>query len=1533
MPASSSARPSSSSAVAAEKLSSSYNSSGSELSTYLSAESGVSKQRRSNSTHQGGGQQSQYIRPDSSSLATQKPQQNAVQNPIKAREIPREKPPSKDGTAQRAAGEVAGLKDYQLGDCLGKGAFGSVYRALNWGTGETVAIKQVRLVDLPKGEIRVIMMEIDLLKNLNHPNIVKYHGFVKSTESLYIILEYCENGSLHSICKNFGKFPENLVALYMAQVLNGLLYLHEQGVIHRDIKGANILTTKEGLVKLADFGVATRKDNGLHESSVVGTPYWMAPEVIELSGATTASDIWSLGCTVIELLDGKPPYHKLQPMPALFRIVNDDHPPLPEGASPAVRDFLMQCFQKDPNLRVSARKLLKHPWILSAKRSDQVIAKTTKYDEAVKSVQEWNEALKSPNNGSLRHASRAMSMSPAPSRTDASHMKTPAPPKDALNIAKRDNTKLYQSPESDTKDNWDDDFATSIGMKDLHLPHLKPHDNFGGMLSSDKLKAFATFDPVTEEENWDDNFEGDLTVRSPMELTSGDPLQTVRPWYPARAKTSDILHNPPTVSPPPSVPKQQPRTSSKESSQKTQMLRPAQTPVQQGANVRRPSILYREKSIEDYSDLAPQDDLAFQRKLALMQTHKENNRYEPKLFHPNDLRDVPRPVSKAGSIRRTSPQIHDAAAMRRTRSEVEIQKYAEDPEDEDFSDVFGKDEQSARFTKPESESGSERGTPMMLNSKLSTNSWLGDEEDEDDPFAQLEEGFDEMDLETNIARDKHARVVTLVEGLVGSLKLSQPEDVLEEIVAQLMQVLYEVPEIKSVVISSHGMLPILEILETCNRPHTILSLLKIVNLIILDNVEIQENLCFVGGIPIITRFASKRFSSDIRLEAAAFVRQMYQTSTLTLQMFVSCGGLNVLVEFLEEDYEAERDLVLIGVNGVWSVFELQGPTPKNDFCRIFSRSSVLYPLSLVLNRVLDEDGELAELVEGRIVNIFLLFSQAENHVKETVADRMVLKRVLKDLGRMSPNHQITMLKFIKNLSMLATTLDALQNSNAIEVLTDLLNASMKFAHFREISNQVLNIMYNLCRLSKTRQEDAALNGVIPLLQRIVKTERPLKEFALPILCDMAHSGKVGRKILWQQKGLQFYVSLLADQYWQVTALDAIFIWLQEETAKVEEHLLSNPAFARAIIGAFANSKADSFENFLEPLQKLLRLSPPIASSLAHPDLFLRAAQKLRTKKALVRLNLLRIIRSVVEAADEEGNLIENVGLADLIRETAKTDPAILVREMASDLLKSSELVASRAAHNARAAGDANRVRPLRRSSSSTMVPTGASLPPTPVSDRAPPPLSRAGSYFDPASDLTRTSAVAHARGLTSPNLASSPFRPTSRDGNSGGHSASSSAGAINWSALNSPPSSGFAGGNLNVINGLNGMGNVLSKSRLPRTSISGRPPSSRLTLGGGGAASGDMRPNSSHRPSSSRSTTSEKNENLTPILHQARPSSRLGQTPSQSNIHHHHNHHHRGNSSSNTSTNNLNGNTAAAVTGMPANLRRNTKRIASGEMR
>jgi serine/threonine protein kinase len=240
---------------------------------------------------------------------------------------------------------AAPLSNYQLGDLLGRGASGSVYRALNFLTGETVAIKSVSLHSLAPSSLPDLMSEIDLLKNLNHSNIVKYKEHAQDKDNLFIVMEYCENGSLQTILKKFGKFPESLVAVYISQVLEGLIYLHQQGVIHRDIKGANILTNKDGSVKLADFGVSSRapvgggglgaKDGGgANDNEVVGSPYWMAPEVIEQSGASTASDIWSVGCVVVELLEGKPPYGDLAPMQALWRIVQDESMRVPVGASP-----------------------------------------------------------------------------------------------------------------------------------------------------------------------------------------------------------------------------------------------------------------------------------------------------------------------------------------------------------------------------------------------------------------------------------------------------------------------------------------------------------------------------------------------------------------------------------------------------------------------------------------------------------------------------------------------------------------------------------------------------------------------------------------------------------------------------------------------------------------------------------------------------------------------------------------------------------------------------------------------------------------------------------------------------------------------------------------------------------------------------------------------------------------------------------------------------------------------------------------------
>ena len=255
---------------------------------------------------------------------------------------------------------------YQIGEQIGRGAIGVVYKGLNVEDAKIVAIKQIALPNLREDEKKAIKMEINLLKKLKHENIVKYIDYIATENHLNIVLEFVDSGSLQSIIKKFGPFPESLVAIYIKQVLTGLDYLHSQGVVHRDIKGANILTTREGVVKLADFGVATKLGEPDKTASIVGTPYWMAPEIIEMRGhVSTSCDIWSLGCTVIELLTGNPPYWDLPQYSALFKIVHDDHPPIPTGVSDLCKDFMLKCFQKEPMLRIDAKGLLKHPWIRS----------------------------------------------------------------------------------------------------------------------------------------------------------------------------------------------------------------------------------------------------------------------------------------------------------------------------------------------------------------------------------------------------------------------------------------------------------------------------------------------------------------------------------------------------------------------------------------------------------------------------------------------------------------------------------------------------------------------------------------------------------------------------------------------------------------------------------------------------------------------------------------------------------------------------------------------------------------------------------------------------------------------------------------------------------------------------------------------------------------------------------------------------------------------------------------------------------------
>ncbi|KIY55323.1 STE/STE11/CDC15 protein kinase [Cryptococcus deuterogattii 99/473] len=1395
---------------------------------------------------------------------------------------------------------VTALSNYQLGDLLGRGASGNVYRALNFLTGETVAIKSISLLSLPPSSLPDIMSEIDLLKNLNHTNIVKYKGFARDKENLWIILEYCENGSLQTILKKFGKFPESLVAVYIRQVLEGLIYLHEQGVIHRDIKGANILTNKDGSVKLADFGVSSRAPTAIldqsdksndGEAEVVGSPYWMAPEVIEQSGASTASDIWSVGCVVVELLEGKPPYGDLAPMQALWRIVQDESMRIPEGASPIVKDFLYHCFQKDPNLRISAKKLLRHPWMLSIKKSssnhspitpslantdpdqnniDPTASSTGKtpqaqgdgdksrfesesenekhlrqgtikprkkkmtvYDEAVQRVQEWNEALKGiPLNQlflcSTNHTNNdaAIPKSPSqplpfpfPSTSSASASKAlplpvlstnPSIPKTRQRGESNLPVSLFSLPPiSKSKHS-----SSSLPQEQSMLLPLQLQNQVGqgGGLLSKNIMVSNVLERAREEgeETWDDDFAEGISFSKFGRNQMHDQSQ-VRLHIHA---TSSTLH-PPTA-----------REEADAADQKTvRQNRALALPASSSKPKPKLKLSSPAGEVEDYSDMEQafgENEGSLEKKLRILKLKAIGRKG---LMHPDDIHKYPlspikpRPASRVGvrghqrtsststtiastisasasqtrapltsaplsssiplpsrspptnrsssnptpsssntltvpSLSRTGkgtgleaekergdnsplsqgapnhspPSFHSKSLRSKARigEEVEeqIKKYTED-EDEDYDDIFGGANKACSSLQvplklsllpPYSLSssstlrggagggggrgaGAEGGSISFSDPHFNYPNFDypdSDEEDMSDPFAEIEDEFDTAeDLEKKLMRDKKVMMQGKVSKLVDELMIGGAAGG----GLRILDILGNSPPemgLEAHFVAQHGLIAVLEVLESRLRRDVIVRLLKLVNLIVTSDVELLESFCLIGGIPVIIPYTSKKHSLETRLEASTFIRQLTR-SALTLQMFISCRGLRILVELLDEDYALNKTLILSSLEGISSVFELQSPTPRNDFVRMFAREGVMDPLSTALLAILkDKDenrganenengngnGEMEErqgqeqgqsMMEqaSRAVGVLLFFcqvAQADARVREAFATRTVMMRLLKACDLLPRKLLVTAIKSIKHLSTSPQLIEVLQNSNAMEILVDLLGKSIKGSHSNEICSNIFQTIYSMTRLSKSRQEEAASSGIIPLLKRVIQSKSPLKQFALPILCDMANAGKGSRRLLWQNDGLRLYLDLLEDPYWRVSALDAISAWMQDETARVEDVLLEKFA-SDSLVRCFVQASGVSFEGILDPLLKILRLSTSLTSSLSHPPFFSRLSESLeRSTKAVVKLNLLRLTKVICECHPDKATLVERFGLAEIVERLSRQDGAVLVRELAKEIL-------------------------------------------------------------------------------------------------------------------------------------------------------------------------------------------------------------------------------------------------------------------------
>ncbi|CAB1101595.1 unnamed protein product [Ectocarpus sp. CCAP 1310/34] len=260
---------------------------------------------------------------------------------------------------------------------LGRGAHGTVYRALVLGTSDSIAVKQILMTRMQKSELQVAENEIGVLRRLRHPNVVPFLGVQRVGDHLNIFLEYMDGGSLRRRLDREGPMCERQTAVVTRKVLCGLAYLHSNNITHRDIKGANVLLSKKGAVKLADFGTSKPMDQDSVVSGLKGTPNWMAPEVIKnqlLPGGWLQADVWSVGCTVVEMLTGKMPWPNMpNPLCAMFKIVSGDKPPVNRNISREASSFMAACLSTKPPERYTVEQLMGHPFVVLT-RSARVTA-------------------------------------------------------------------------------------------------------------------------------------------------------------------------------------------------------------------------------------------------------------------------------------------------------------------------------------------------------------------------------------------------------------------------------------------------------------------------------------------------------------------------------------------------------------------------------------------------------------------------------------------------------------------------------------------------------------------------------------------------------------------------------------------------------------------------------------------------------------------------------------------------------------------------------------------------------------------------------------------------------------------------------------------------------------------------------------------------------------------------------------------------------------------------------------------------------
>ncbi|CAM9734105.1 unnamed protein product [Chrysoparadoxa australica] len=961
----------------------------------------------------------------------------------------------------------------------------------------------------------------------------------------------------------------------------------------------------------------------------------MAPEIIEMTGITTACDLWSVGCTIIELLTGKPPYFDLPQMTALYKIVQDDYPPLPDGITPHLIEFLLTCLKKEPHMRGSATSLLSHPWLKNPKNHLKMVG-GMELMEAHQSSGDRDAVLKTV-------------------RTYAQLMQETSP------------QRRYDLSDQDIQDL--NQIADQI-CEEIH--EVKPPTKPGGLAG------------VQEEE--DEDWDKELGIAEPPTPGGAGGANSSG----QKGALSHLAGRPPKSMSSISPAEAQAQLRALKGRGAGGPLRGVGLQGRQGSGTCQSNAELDEDALEDWG--------------------------EDEADGSNNISPVPamglRQSNKDGDGQFMGP-------------EATLQKFAEG--DVTFDD----------FEVPEKKGGLLGGLfggSSTVAAKLSQMKLVAPAmEDDEDPFGKDFEADLDEELESGekAVRDLHAKVGQEVFAKLSSIEGCSKDSDMIQICYDINAQLEGCNDARFYVLSpDHGVVPVFQMLHIGRQavlPHT----MGVLNKLVLDNAKALEYLALVGIIPKVIEFTRRGGGESsvtpLQTEAAKFVRSLCSTSDFTLQMFISCGGLSVLVSLLgqgamaEDDFTSQR-LVRIGVDGILQVFSLQR-TRRNDFCRLFLRQGLLPPVMASLSGLLQtamvraaedaakaatpspQDATSAPDLENereitnkrplsnrfghrewhwpyleRVVQILVTFSKSDKAVKEGMSLNGVPVGIVAGLNAIFPLHArhpklpklaVSLLIAIKNISMEPSTLVHLEEANVITALIPLLSRQGSSCD-QDMENQVLQCMFYMCRISRKRQEKAAISGLVPYLQRCIEEESHLKQFALQIMCDLAHASATVRDILWGHNGLPFYVGILADpkdKTWHVATFRSISAWFQLDTERLERDL-SEIDLLQHVIALFRTAQQAEFEKVVEELHTMMLKGLRLTRALGESAGFIEEVkERLHYPKAIVGKTLLSMLRIVYKQHSNPRALIREFDLYPSVSKLAKNNTQVLVAEIANQLLQ------------------------------------------------------------------------------------------------------------------------------------------------------------------------------------------------------------------------------------------------------------------------